>query len=504
MKSKRINKNVLFSLLLSAALSVSGCGTKSTADPGGSSNTQAAGIIASNESGNSSDALTGSAPPWPGGSASARSGYGDSFDDSSIHLLLNGDAVNTSNGASLPDGISFSNGVLAIRTAGEYVLSGTLNGQILVDASSKDSVHLYLNGVTVQCNNSSAIYGRQSDRIIITLVEGTVNSLSDGSSYTYADADETEPNAAIFSKDDLLFNGDGILNVTGNYSDGIRSKDDLFLYSGTYEITAAGDTLQGKDSLEIYSGTYTLSAGKDAVKASNDKDSDKGYLNIYGGSFLLSAGNDAFHAETGLVIEDGIMEIVNCNEGIEGLTVTINSGVIRLFAADDGINAAVSGSSDGSQIDTNAAASITINGGSVYVNAEGDGIDSNGTITVNGGMVYVDGPTDSGNGALDSDLDTVINGGTVIAVGASGMARGFDPSSSQASILYYLGQWMEDGTPLTLADTSGQELLTYTPQKGYDSVVLSCAELTPGESYILSCGSENYTIELSGTVYSNK
>lgn len=506
-----MKKKKLVSILLSSMLLFSGC-SSTDSDNSNSSGSLSAGVVAStetngsNESGSNSQNATVS--PWTGGSASSQSGYTDSFDASAVQLLLDGDTVSTSDGSSLPDGITFSDGILAIRAAGDYVLSGSLNGQVLIDASSNDTVHLFLNGVSIQCSNSSAIYGSQSDRIIISLVEGTTNTLSDGSSYTYANADETEPNAALFSKDDLIFNGDGTLIVTGNYADGIRSKDDLLLYSGTYVITAASDTLQGKDSLEIYSGTYTLTAGKDGVKASNDTESDKGYLTIYGGSFYVTAEDDAFHAETNLLIEDGKIEIADSYEGLEGLTVTINGGDIRLYATDDGINAA--GGSDSTEIffgggkkDGNSSAFITINGGTVYVNAEGDGIDSNGTITVNGGTLYVDGPANSGNGALDNELGAVVNGGTVVAVGASGMATGFDSSSSQASILYNLNEWMDAGTAITLTDASGQELLSYSPEKSYNSIVLSCAELVSGESYILSCGGSSYTIELSGTVYTN-
>lgn len=503
-----MKKKQLVSILLSGLLLLGGC---SPADSD-SSGTQTAGMAASAETGNRNEAVADSqnitASAWTGGSASSRSGYADSFDASAVKLLLEGDTVSTSDGSSLPGGVTFSDGILTIRSAGDYVLSGSLNGQVLVDASSNDTVHLFLNGVSIQCSDSAAIYGSQSDRIIISLIEGTINTLSDGSSYTYASADETEPNAALFSKDDLIFNGDGTLIITGNYADGIRSKDDLSVYSGTYEITAVSDALQGKDSLEIYSGSYTLTAGKDAVKASNDTESDKGYLNIYGGSFYVTAGDDAFHAETSLMIEDGIIEIADSYEGLEGLTVTINGGDIRLYAADDGINAAGGSDSNesffgGGQMGGNSSASITINGGSIYVNAEGDGIDSNGTITVNGGTLYVDGPTNSGNGALDNELGAVVNGGMIVAVGASGMATGFDSSSSQASILYNLSQWMEAGSAIVLTDSSGQELLSYTPEKSYSSVVLSCAGLVSGETYTLSCGGEAYPIELSGTVYTN-
>ena len=424
-----------------------------------------------------------------------------SYDSTATMITGDGQNINIEGtGAILDDG------TVKITRRGTYVLSGIINGQILVEATSEELVHLVLNGVTIDCENSAAIYGSQSDKIVITLAEGTVNTVSDASVYHYEMEGEDEPNAAIFSKDDLTLNGTGTLIVNGNYADGIRTKDDLLILSGIYEITTVKDSIQGKDSVSIIDGTFTITAGNDAIKASNDVDAGKGYVIIDGGSYIVSAADDAFHAETSLVINGGEIEITKCYEGLEGLTVEINGGNIRLYASDDGINAA--GGSDegdnffgGGAFGGNEDANITINGGNIYVNADGDGIDSNGYLYINGGTLYVDGPTNNGNGALDYELAAYANGGTVVAVGSSGMALGFSSDSEQCSLLCFLDGSQGAGTEVILKDDNGNVLISYTAEKSYSSVVISSPDMAEDGTYTLLCGNETHEITLDGNTY---
>ena len=414
--------------------------------------------------------------------------YDTSIPSDAVTITGNGEIVDISGAGAKTDG-----GAVTITKGGTYVLSGVFNGQILIDADKEALVHLVLAGAQMTCTDSAAIYGVQSDKIVITLQDGTVNQIEDGETYVYETAEEEEPNAAIFSKDDLTINGTGSLIVQGNYEDAIGTKDDLLIVSGNYQIDAVEDGVQGKDSLTILNGTFIITAGNDALKASNDTDTDKGWVLIDNGTYTISAGDDAIHAETELTIHDGIIDIVACQEGIEGQTVTVNDGMISVKASDDGINA-VSGQGSGD-------ISITINGGEIYVDADGDGLDSNGTLVINGGTVYVEGPTNDGNGIMDYEYSGEIHGGIFVATGSSGMVMNFGTDSTQCSILVNLSNVQEAGTELTLKDAEGNELFTKTIQKQYRSVVISIPELEADGTYELTCGTETAQITMNGTIY---
>ncbi|WP_347979619.1 carbohydrate-binding domain-containing protein [Hungatella hominis] len=459
--------------------------------------------------------------------------------------------------------------VVTITAAGTYRLSGEItDGQIAVNAGKEDEIRLILDGFTISNASSSAVYGIKSGSITITTEEGTDNYISDGTQYQYEEEGADEPDAAVFSKDDIILEGSGTLTVTGNYGCGIRSKDDLTVKSGTYVIDAVQDAMKGKDSVEIEGGTFTLNAGEDGIQASNDEEEDKGYVkisdgtfsitaaakgikaetllevtggtididseddavhcngdvNIIGGTFTIATGDDGIHADNQVVIDDGTITIIESYEGIEGLMIDINGGVIDVTSEDDGLNAA--GGNDGSGNDgsgndgsgnlesgmegrpggpggtfgSTEGAYIKITGGEIKVSASGDGIDSNGDFYMEGGTVIVEGPTDNGNGTLDYDGTGTISGGTFMGTGSSGMLQSFSSDSTQNVIVVYFADTKTAGTEWTL--TSGDEtvMLSGNPDKEYSSLIISSPELKDGETYQLAAGEESMEITVSGII----
>lgn len=153
------------------------------------------------------------------------------------------------------------------------------------------------------------------------------------------------------------------------------------------------------------------------------------------------------------------------------------------------------------QVDTNCY--ILINGGTITVDAAGDGIDSNGNLYITGGTLYVYGPTGNGDGALDYNGTADISGGNVFVAGSSGMAQGFSDTSTQYSILYNLTSVSTAGTEVTLKDSSGKVVASFTPAKDYQSIVISLPELTKNVTYTLTSGEQTADITLSSVVTSN-
>ena len=119
-------------------------------------------------------------------------------------------------------------------------------------------MHLILNNVNIKCDNSAAIYVKKAQKVIITLSDGTTNTLNDGTSYVYDDAENEEPNAALYSKADLTINGTGTLVVNSNFNNGIRSNDLLKLVNGNIFVTAVNNAITGKDGILIKDGNYSI------------------------------------------------------------------------------------------------------------------------------------------------------------------------------------------------------------------------------------------------------
>lgn len=245
-----------------------------------------------------------------------------------------------------------------------------------------------------------------------------------------------------------------------------------------------------KDEM-IADGTITIEADSDGIDAEET-------LQIDGGSMTIAAGDDGVHSDRDLIITDGTIDVTKSYEGLEGMTVTIEDGDISVVSSDDGLNAAgdpADASSDNS--DSNESNSDMLNLGEENTNpsTEGDGIDSNGDLIVTGGTIYVSGPTNGGNGALDYAGNAAISGGTIVAVGASGMAQNFGSDSTQRCMLVTVAESTLTGD-LTLTDSDGNVIVSYSPEKAYNSVVISSPDIKKGATYTLATGDTTNTVTM--------
>lgn len=330
-------KNTRYKKLLSvviALLMLTSCATNATNATNTESDIAAENISVTNTETESTDSETD-------GEYYPEAKYSDfdlntSVSDSAVYVTFSGSQAETTGELEVGDGY------IKIENGGDYVLSGDYSGQIIVE--SEENVHLILSGVTVY-NPMSPIYVKSAKNVCITLVTGTVNTISDNSEYTYEDG-ENEPAAAVYSKADLTINGDGELIVNANYDKGIHSKDDLKIISGKIEVNSVGDAIKGKDCLLIKDGEITITTGVDGLKSNNDSNEEKGYVIIEGGKINISVGDDAVHAESSLIVYGGEINITECCEGLEGKKVEIYGGDINIVSSDDSINAASGSSGD--------------------------------------------------------------------------------------------------------------------------------------------------------------
>ena len=444
-------------------------------------------------------------------------------------------------------GVSASGSIINITKGGDFEVTGTLaDGMIYIKSDEK--VKLRLSGASITNSNGPAIYFDNAEKAFITITEGTENYLTDGKTYSYDDAD-----AALFSNDDLEIKGGGTLNITANYRHGIASDDDLSIKNGTINITSYEHSIKANDKLSVFGGDITavsetgkgMKAGEELVieagtlnltsKQSEGIES-KGTLTINGGNINVTAADDGINTGNENSETNGFEppEWGGPRPDMSGGQMPPMNGQTPERNGEqppewDGQRPDMSGRQmpqDGQRPDiggrqgpdeirqgggrgmggpgfggdfghideeTAAAHAITINGGNIYINADGDGIDSNGNLTINGGTVKVDGPTNGGDGALDSEGTMEINGGTVIAASAMGMNQLPNTADKQNILNINFSGTQSGGTEVSIKETSsGKEILSYAPTKNYQNLIVSSPDIKRGAEYTVYVGGSEY------------
>lgn len=516
------------SITLLAALALTGCSATSASNASASS---AISTSASSTSGTTSKVADSFSTDVKSGAKLAEDTHYSAKDvtwDSSSEVTI--DLSNPT----ATDGVTVSDGVITITKAGNYKLTGTYEGQIKVEAADSDMVRLILNNATVTNSTGAAINVVEADEVVIYTASGTTNTVSDGSSYS--DTASGSPDAAIYSKSDLTLAGEGTLKVEGKYEEGIHTSDGLVIASGTLEVNAANTGIKGKDYVDILDGTITVTASQDGIKATNDTDGNRGWVRLSGGTVNISAGDDGFKAERVLEISGGTLNITQANEGIEAQYINILDGTVNVTSSDDGINASYSTTSTSTESTTatstnqsaqggqNSApqapngsagqapsgtmgqppagggagggmggghgtfevvdATINITGGTVTVNTNGDGIDSNGTATLSGGTLIVNGPFTGGNASLDTNGDLLLNGTTVTAGNSGDMFEAPSTNSTSGYVKISNVSNLSAGTTVQVTDSSGNVVANYKVTNSSTALILvSSSKITKGQSY---------------------
>lgn len=317
-----------------------------------------------------------------------------------VRISLKKDSINVNGPGVTPDGSTAT-----ITSAGEYLVTGELkDGQIVIDAGDSDDVRLILSGVTINCTYSAPIYCRNADKLIITLDEGTVNTLTDADTMSFSDEDKKEPNATLFSASDLTINGAGQLDITAGYQHGIRCKDELKLISGVINVTAADNGIKAKKGIIVRSGTVTVISEGDGIRTGSDEDPSKGYAVIEGGIISVTSALDGIQAGASLEIINGTLNIVT--GGGSGNSSTGSTGG---FGWGIWGNSKTSDKEKKSAKGLKSAGGIFLMDGTVNIDSSDDGIHSDQNVMIAGGALKIS----SGDDGLHASGNVVINGGSV-------------------------------------------------------------------------------------------
>ena len=444
------------------------------------------------------------------------------------------------------DGVSVENGTITITSGGTYRLTGEYSGQVKIEAAKTDTVRLVLDNAKITNSTGAAINVVSAAEAIIYTAAGTTNTVADEANYTATGDDD--PDAAIYSTANLTLTGEGSLSVEGVYEEGIHTTGGLVIASGTLEVNAANTGIKGKDYVDITGGIVNVTAAQDGIKSTNTDDESLGFTRLSAGSVTISAGDDGLKAPHTLEISGGTLNIEKSNEGIEAQYINILDGDVTVNSTDDGINASLKDSSSDTSSDTTSGtattgqqtqqnqngqvqqapagggaapggsqgstgqnqnmpqpptdgtmpgggggtfevvdAAINISGGTVTVNAEGDGIDSNGTATFSGGTVTVNGPAAGGNNALDSNGDLLLNGGTVTAGSTADMFEAPSSASTSGYLKITDSSALTQGSTVQVTDSSGTVVANYKiTTSGVQLVLVSNKNIVKGQSYTVS------------------
>ncbi len=469
-------------------------------------------------------------------------------DTAKLQLVFNGVSINSETSAPLyileADKVFVT---LADGTENVLTNGGTFT---VIDDNNIDSVifskqDLTLNGSGSLTVTSPAGHGIVSkDDLVITGGSYTVTSASHGldandsvriTGETSISVDAGKDGIHAENNDDtslgFIYISNGTIQIESE-GDGISAGAYLQIENGTFQVLAGGGYENGSnesssswggfrggrpgqvstsaDSNDDSSssmkglksvGNMLISGGSFTIDSADDSIHSDTSLTINGGTYEIASGDDAIHAEETLTVTAGTIQITESYEGLEALNLEIQGGDITLAASDDGLNAAggtdssgtaggrdgMFGGHRGGGMSSASNGSIVISGGTLYINASGDGIDANGSLTITGGYTVVVCPTQGDTATLDYDTSAVITGGTFIGTGASGMAQSFS-DSEQGVIAVCMGN-QSAGTTITLTERDGNTLITHTPELSFNVVILSSPEIVSGETYTITAGS---------------
>lgn len=410
----------------------------------------------------------------------------------------------------------------AIFSQDDLMITGT--GSLTVDAKTYNGI-VSQDDLVIEGGNfviESANHGlKGKDSVVIE--EGTFKMTTKGDAIqSDQEADEEKGFITIRGGDfDLVAEQDGIQAQTKLVIEGGTFKIET---GGGYEAGAVKETtsqppfnrgasataemattpsakgLKAGQELVIEGGSLTINSADDALHTN-------GSLWVNGGEVTLSTGDDGLHADETVEVNGGTVDILTSYEGLEGQVVRVNDGVIRLVATDDGINAA--GGMDGSGFmsffnptttsqQESESGWIELNGGWLYVNASGDGLDANGSIIMTGGVVIGEGPTSGHDGILDFDETFDLQGGQLIASGGVGMLQTPSETSTQPTLV--IQDSFESGELIHIQSEEGAEIVTFSPSKASQVLIISSPDLKMESTYrVLSGGT--YSVEATDGVY---
>ena len=471
-------------------------------------------------------------------------------DTEKVRIQLNG--IDITSSTSAPIVIEEADKVwLTLAEGSENILTDTAGSTATLEGSTIDGAIYSKADLALQGTGSLSVYANNSHGIVskddLVITGGNYIITANGQGLSGKDTVKIKDGNFTLTTQKDAIQSDNIDDPTRGYiyieggnfvidsqGDAVQAESYLEIAGGTFDIISGGGSEYGVDHTETMdpfaettedttteedttastkglkvTNDLVLNGGEFYFNTADDAIHSNGTASLNGGSLTIDSGDGGIHADAEMIIDGSSINITQSYEGIEANAITVESGDISIFADDDSFN--VAGGNDQSSLnrmganpfDVNEENVLLFNGGTIYVNAAGDGLDSNGYTIINGGEITVSGPEYSDNGTLDAGGGTTITGGTILGSGSSGMAEGFASESTQVNVLENLNTTYEAGTQIEVTDASGNTILSFQADKSFSSVIFSSADLVVGETYTISVGGDLTELTLSETSNSN-
>lgn len=374
-------------------------------------------------------------------------------------------ALKQTTATSTSKAVTVDGGNVTINGGGIYIISGTLtDGSIIINSTDNGTVFLLLNGANITSSDFAALYIKQAEKTVITLAEGTQNTLCDGASYNSEKLENGKPTATLYSKDDLTINGSGTLSVTSLSNSGIKSNDSLKIINSTVNVTSKNKGICANDSIAVLSATLSINSESDSLKCKNEA-TDKGFVVLENSNVNIQTNADGIYASSDIYAKDVTANIIcqgnqakethssipNRNSNHESASssesskpikaglgiktengsymltsfddcihsdkdITVNGGVFTLSTSDDGIHADNNLTLNPERIDIIKcyegieAAYIYINSGDISIVSSDDGINATG-LNINNGFGAHN--FDNTEKTSKDDIFLTVNGGHI-------------------------------------------------------------------------------------------
>lgn len=332
----------------------------------------------------------------------------DYTENTGVRIQLNGSSATASSNS-----VKISGSTVTITEEATYILSGSLtDGMILVDAKDTAKLQIVLDGADITSKTSAALYIREADKVFVTLAEGKTNTLKNGGAFTAIDDNNID--GAVFSKQDLTFNGAGSLTVESPAGHGIVCKDDLVFTGGAYTVNSASHGLDANDSVRITSTTsLAIDAGKDGVHCENSDDASLGFIYISDGQMQIEAEGDGIAAGNYVQIEKGSFDLLIGGGSVNGSKASSDNfggfmgGGGHGGMRPGGMQSTATEESSTSMKGIKAANSLLISSGTFQINSADDAVHSDVSVTINGGTFEIA----SGDDAIHAEENLTVTAG---------------------------------------------------------------------------------------------